>query len=149
MHGPIQSVEISFLVHATEDIKVVEDAVSTVLAVGVTPREERFEGHFGNAIVRVRYHIVGEEATEVLGRVARHIPPEAKRSLYATVVEHMDEHSALFLRFDKQRLVGGVLTEGAGDAVRVKVKPRSFALRGNAAAGYYRDALFGGERRAR
>ncbi len=149
LQGPIQSVEVSFIVHATEDLEALEDSVCAALSIVAPPEEERFEGHFGNAIVRVRYQVVGEKVRDVLESVARHTPAEAKKGFRAQVASLMDEHSALFLRFDKQRLVKGVLAEGAEDAVRVKVKPRSFALRGNVAAEYYRDALFGGERQTR
>jgi RNA binding exosome subunit len=52
------------------------------------------------------------------------------------IASHVDEHSALFLRFDKQGLVAGSLRLGSADAVRVKVKPRGFIPKGGADAFY-------------
>jgi RNA binding exosome subunit len=142
LKGPIQSIEVSYIVHATEDPQTLAKAVSTLLSVDAAPEEERMEGHFGNAITRVRYHLTGEDAAAALGCIAAHLPAVTKDRLKRGIWELVDEHSALYLRFDKQRLVLGTLEEGTGDPVRVRVKPRVFLLRGGAKE-FYSKILFG------
>jgi len=143
LKGPIQSVEVSYIVHATEDPQTLARAVSTLLSVDARPEEERMEGHFGNAITRVRYHLTGKDAARALGSIVTHLPAPTKDRLERDIGELVDEHSALYLRFDKQRLVTGTLEEGTGDSVRIKVKPRGFLLRGGAKE-FYSKFLFGG-----
>ena len=143
MKGPIQSIEVSYIVHATEDPQTLAKAVSTLLSVDAVPEEEPMEGHFGNAITRVRYHLTGKDAAAALGNIAAHLPPLTKDRLKRGIGELVDEHFALYLRFDKQRLVVGSLEEGTGDPVRIRVKPRAFLLRG-AVKEFYSKILFGG-----
>lgn len=143
MKGQIQSIEVSYIVHATEDPKIVAKAVSTMMPLDVVPEEEPMEGHFGNAITRVRYHLTGEDAAVALDSIAAHLPALTKDMLKRSIGELVDEHSALYLRFDKQRLVVGTLEEGTSDPVRIRVKPRVFLLQGGAKE-FYSKILFGG-----
>ena len=69
------------------------------------------------------------------------IPEGARKEVMADLPSYLDEHSSLFLRFDKQSLVKGRVALGSADVVRVKVKPRGFMMKG-AATGFYRK-LFG------
>lgn len=144
LKGAVQSVEVSYLVHATEDIAKLSEAVYAMLSVPSKPEEEKLEGHHGNPITRVRYHITGDEAALVLDRIAARLAGETKIVLRNDLEELLDEHSALYLRFDKQRLVQGALQEGTGDAVRVKVKLRGGHLARESAAEFYSRVLFGG-----
>lgn len=143
MKGSIQSIEVSYIVHATEDPQTLAKAISTLLSVDAAPEEEHLEGHFGNAITRVRYHLTGEDAAAALGSIAAHLPELTKDRLKRGIGELVDEHSALYLRFDKQPLVVGTLEEGTGDPVRIRVKPRVFLLRGGAKE-FYSKILLGG-----
>ena len=136
MKGPIQSVEITYLIHATEDQQKVEGAIIKVLAIEAKPVVQRFEGHFGNEILSVRLHIVGEKADLAFQGVVARLPKDLKAGLLANIGAFVDEHSSFFLRLDKQRLVAGTLALGSGDSVRLKVKPRLFLLKGGAAEFY-------------
>jgi RNA binding exosome subunit len=142
LKGPIQSVEITYLIHATEDQQKVEGAIAKVLAIKAQPVVERLEGHFGNEILSVRLHLVGEEANLAFQVVVARLPEELKAGLLENIGAYLDEHSAFFLRLDKQQLVAGTLALGSGDSVRLKVKPRLFLLKGGAAEFYAR--LLGG-----
>jgi RNA binding exosome subunit len=136
LKGPIQSVEVSYLVHATEDQKKVEEALDRLLAVEVQPVIERLEGHFGNEILSVKLHLTGEEAAKAFQNVVASLSKHLRAELVANVGAFLDEHSALFLRLDKQRLVSGTLALGSGDSVRLKVKPRLFHVKGGATEFY-------------
>jgi RNA binding exosome subunit len=143
LKGLVQSIEVSYILHATEDPQTLTKAISSLLSVDAVPEEERMEGHFGNAIAKVRYHFIGEDAAAALSSIAAHLPALTKDRLKCDISELMDEHSALYLRFDKQRLVEGTLKAGTADPVRIRVKPRVFLLRGGAKE-FYSKILFGG-----
>jgi RNA binding exosome subunit len=143
LKGSIQSIEVSYILHATEDPQTLTKAITSMLSVDAVPVEERLEGHFGNAITRVRYRFIGEDAAAALGSIAAHLPALTKDRLKGDIGELVDEHSALYLRFDKQSLVAGTLEEGTADPVRIRVKPRVFLLRGGAKE-FYSKILFGG-----
>ena len=132
MKGPIQSVEVTYLVHATEDPEKVRRVVSTLLRSSAEPEMEQLEGHFGNKIVRARLHLTGDEASSAVRNVLKSIPSGLKAEIISDLTSFIDEHSAFFLRLDKQRLVAGSTALGSGDAVRLKVKPRLFLVMGSA-----------------
>jgi len=132
MKGPIQSLEVTYLIHATEDAGKLERAVSTLLGSSAEPELDPLEGHFGNRIVRVRLHLTGEDASSALASVLKSMHPGLKKEILSDISAHLDEHNALFLRLDKQKLVAGSTAIGSGDAVRLKVKPRLFLVKGSA-----------------
>lgn len=142
MKGPIQSVEVTYFIHATEDPRKVGDALARVLEVTGRPAVERLEGHFGNEITKVKLHLTGEEAGGAFENLVARLPGNLRNELLAHIGTFLDEHSAFFLRLDKQLLVSGSLALGSADAVRVKVKPRVFLVRGGAARFY--SGLIGG-----
>ncbi len=133
MRGSIQSVEVTYLVHATEDPKKVEEGLSRLLGTQAEPLLERLEGHFGNEILRARLHLTGEDATKAFEGLVSGLPQGVRSEVLGDIRSHLDEHSALFLRFDKQSLVSGSVALGSADSVRVKVKPRSFMVKGGGA----------------
>jgi RNA binding exosome subunit len=142
MKGPIQSVEVTFLVQATEDSKRVETAVRGLLGDVEITREE-LEGHFGNRIVRGRAHVTGQAATAAFESIASRLSPEAREELLKNTAKYMDEHSALYIRLDKQLLVNGRVELSQSDSVRIKVKPRLHGLRGGALQVYRRMISLG------
>ena len=132
MKGAIQSLDVSYILHATEDADKVSVAVRTLVGEGATPELEEMEGHFGNSIRKVSLHLHGEEATEAFTRLTARMPESLRSSVAEDIDECVDEHSSLYLRFDKQRLVQGEVAAGYDDAVRFKVKPRAFLVHGHA-----------------
>jgi RNA binding exosome subunit len=140
--GPIQSVEVTYLLHATEDEEKVANAVGALLYVNGAEEVEELEGHFGNPIKRVRVHLTGEQASQGLERLLGKMPEGLRKEVVGALGKHLDEHNALFLRFDKQSLVSGSLSLGEKDPVRVKVKPRGFMMKGGAAQ-FFADMLAG------
>jgi RNA binding exosome subunit len=139
----IQSIEVTYLVHATEDPEKVRGAIGRLLGVALDPEIQRLEGHFGNEIQRARVHLTGEDAARAFEHFVGTIHEGLKKEITGQIEDYTDEHSALFLRLDKQRLVAGSVAIGSGDSVRVKVKPRVFLIRGGAGEFYRR--LMGGE----
>jgi RNA binding exosome subunit len=135
-------VEVTYFVHATEDAERLERALAGFLGRGGAPSLDRLEGHFGNEILRAKLHLTGDEAEGAFGSMVSRIPEGVLKEVMADLPAHLDEHSALFLRFDKQSLVRGSVALGSTDPVRVKVKPRGFVMKGGA-AGFYRRLMGG------
>ena len=132
MKSALQSMDVSYLVHATEDVDKVNDAVTRLLEIEGSPELEEMSGHFGNPIMKAAFHLHGEEAARSFGALRAKLPPEVRSRIVNEIGQLIDEHSSLFLRFDKQRLVKGELAEGTSDVVRIKVKPRAFLMKGRA-----------------
>jgi RNA binding exosome subunit len=133
LKSSIQSVEATYFLHATENPLRVSGAVAKLISPDSEPELEEMEGHFGNKIVRARFHLAGKEAERAFKAVLGAMTPRSKEELTKEFGKLIDEHSALFLRLDKQALIKGSVALGSSDAVRVKVKPRAFLVHGDAA----------------
>lgn len=138
MKSQIQALEATCFLHATEDPDKVRSAVAYLLGIESAPDEERLEGHFGNPIVRISFHLTGTEAEGAVRRIFAALPGEQSARLSSEMGSFLDERSALFLRLDKQMLVLGRLGLGGGDPVRVKVKPRLTQIKRGALEFYLR-----------
>ena len=124
--------DVSYLLHATEDADKVAAAVRGLIG-GDTPSElEEMEGHFGNSIRKVSFHLHGEDATTAFTRLTTRMPGALRGTVARDIDKLLDEHSSLYLRFDKQRLVKGEIVVGYDEAIRLKVKPRAFLMHGRA-----------------
>ena len=132
MKSAIQSLDVSCILHATEDGDKVSAAVRTLVGEEAALELEELEGHFGNSIRKLSLHLHGEEAARAFARIAASMPDGLRRSVARDIDGLVDDHSSLFLRFDKQRLVQGEVAAGYDDAVRLKVKPRAFLMHGRA-----------------
>jgi RNA binding exosome subunit len=143
LRGPIQSVEVTYLLHATEDGEKVNAKVRELVIAEEPPEVEEMEGHFGNKISRVRFHLTGESASRAFESMAARFPGEFRSRLESELDAHLDEHSALFFRLDKQLLMRGTFELGTADPVRVKVKPRGYMVKGDPKE-FYLALLSGG-----
>jgi RNA binding exosome subunit len=140
LKGPIRSLEATYLIHATEDPEKVAAAVAEMLSSSAPAQVDDLEGHYGNRITMVRIHLTGDDAGRAFDRIKSRLAGEQRAELVGNLGRYLDEHSALFLRFDKQCLVRGTLSLESADPVRVKVKPRPFLL-GRDAVTFYSSLL--------
>jgi len=130
--SPLQSLEVSYLLHATEDPEKVRSAVARIIHTDALPETQDMVGHFGNGITMVTFHLNGDDATEAFRALASRLPRELRSELIGGMDLYLDEHSSFFVRLDKQSLVGGKLALGTKDAVRIKAKPRGYVMKGRA-----------------
>jgi RNA binding exosome subunit len=129
--GEIQSLEISYFVHATEDLERVTRTISGRFGLSEQPELESLEGHFGNRIVRVNHRVTGAEAVPAFRLLVALIGRDAVKELLAELDLALDDHKALYIRLGKQELMGGIAALSSTDPVRVKVKPRGFMMKGD------------------
>jgi RNA binding exosome subunit len=132
MKSAIQSLDVSLLLHETEDSERVVAVVRGLIGVDGPVETEEMEGHFGNSIKKVGVHLNGDQATKAFSFLTAKIPVGRRKELARDIDKLVDEHSSLFLRFDKQKLVKGEIAMGYEDAIRLKVKPRAFLMHGRA-----------------
>lgn len=136
----IQSVDVSCFVHATEDADKVVASIRNLLNVGSQPKEEPLEGHFGNKIALLTWHLTGEDAWETFGRIRDLLGEEGRTDLLRDLSALTDEHGALYVRLSKQSIVRGAPLLSSSDPVRVRIKPRGFMMRGGPQE-FYRKLL--------
>jgi len=108
----------------------------------VEPEVEELEGHFGNRIARVKVHLTGADAERGVDHMLKALSMDTRKEIVKSLGISVDEHSALFIRFDKQSMVQGRLKLGDVDPVHVKLKPRGFMMKG-AAPQFYAKLLGG------
>jgi RNA binding exosome subunit len=126
----VQSVEVSCLIQATEDEGRIEEQVQRCLGIGTGPEEEVLEGHFGNRILHARWHLTGEDAWTCFQALLSLLGERGRAEILASLTAHLDEHRALYVRLGKQDLMRGFGVISEADPIRIRVKPRSFMLRG-------------------
>jgi len=140
LKGNIQSIEISFVVHSTEDEDRIKNSVRRLVGWEAEMNQEKLDGHHGNKILKISIHATGNVAAAVFERIVAGFSRESKREIASSMRMMMDEHSALYLRLNKQSLVCGRIELGGNETVRVKVKPRLFQLK-QGAEGFYRSVF--------
>ena len=139
----VQAVEVSYFIQMTEDEEKVRRAVDGLMGGEHAPEREEAEGHFGNKIVWSRHHVTGREADEAVGAILSKIDPSERKTVLGDLGAFVDEHGALYIRLSKQVLVmEGRAVLASSDPIRVKVKPRSFVMKGDPEAFY--SSLFEG-----
>lgn len=126
----IQAVEVSCFIHATEDEDKVKSSIQSLLDINPEPAEETLEGHFGNGILRVVWHLTGDDAWLTFRRLVDLLGEEGRAALLGELPALTDEHGALYIRLSKQSLVRGKPLLSSSDPVRVRVKPRGFMMKG-------------------
>jgi RNA binding exosome subunit len=132
MSSAVQSLEVSYFIQMTEDEEKVRRAVAAMVG-GERPEErQEAEGHHGNKIVWVRLHLTGDEAEAALRQIVSRIDPDERRAILGDLGAVTDEHNALYIRLSKQVLVmRGSAVLASSDPIRVKVKPRSYLVKGD------------------
>ncbi len=122
---PFSSATITLYLHATEDLDKVTGALRAILNLqSAKYSESKLEGYYGNPITLVVFELKGEEAASFAAELFAKLRSEDRLMLAGSLDRYEDESGALYLRLDKQILLGGALVLGEGDVVRVKLKSR-------------------------
>jgi RNA binding exosome subunit len=124
MQVEFASVTISFFIHSTEDPDSLISNVSERLRLASGDLQtETVEGHYGNTIICAKAHITGRRAQEVAVTVLHDLSRDAKSKVLLEMEKSMDEHDALFLRIDRQR-IDREINLSDEEPIRVKLKPK-------------------------
>jgi RNA binding exosome subunit len=126
-NSALQSVQISTIAHATDDLDKVQAALRFILPDSLRDRDlftrRYMQGHHGNPIVRfeaklTRAQEVGEFANYLMKRLAKNEKLLIERDLDI----HTDDDGNLFIRLDKQQAFRGLVELGEEDPIRLRLK---------------------------
>lgn len=123
----LQSVQVSTIAHATDDIEKVQRALRFFLPESLRERElftRRYvQGHHGNPIVTFEAKLTRlEDVDQFSHHLAEQLPKTEKLLIQGNLDTHSDEEGNLYIRFDKQQALRGVVNLSDEDPIRVKLK---------------------------
>ena len=121
------SAKISAIVHATEDVDRVLQALSRVFPEGALPSKaetRRLHGHYGNEIRIVELSIRGAPARSFLLHLWKSLPSFDRASILGALSNHLDPSSGLHLRLDKEEAFSGVLRMKDQDPIKIQLSFR-------------------------
>ena len=123
----IQTVEISTIAHATDDLDKVQTAVARLIPDRLKGRQlftrQYLQGHYGNPIITfearlTKQSVVDEFATFFLNQLSNKDKLTIQRDLRLC----SDADGNLYIRIDKQQIFRGIVQLGEEDPIRVRMK---------------------------
>ena len=123
---PVQHLEISTLVHATEDHVKVMDAVSNLFPedIEMPPNDEvKFTGVFGESIAMLKWVLKNRRpATMTFDNVLLGLSSLDLHEVLESLGDRIDENKNMYLRLDKQKVAIGVIRLENRDSIRIKAR---------------------------
>ena len=123
---PVQHLEITTFVHATEDHVKVVKAVSNLFPedVDLPPYEEvKLSGVFGDKLTTLKWVLKNRRpATEVFNKVVKGLPSIDLLELTESLDSRIDENKNMYMRVDKQKAFLGVMKLENHDPIRLKAR---------------------------
>ena len=127
MRLEVISAKISAIVHATEDVDRVLQALSRLFPEGSFPSKaetRRFNGHYGNEIRIVDLSIRGATARSFLKYLWKGLTSFDRALILDTLDKHLDLSGGLHLRLDKEEIFRGVLRMKDQDPIKIHLSFR-------------------------
>lgn len=125
MTDPPIRVNIDAIIHATESEDSVINALQKLGVNKKTAKRTITEGHFGNPIVTLAFTLTGNNAKSTLCTLSDALEWKSKLKI-ASEIEGCIHDSALYIRLDKQELVGGKIVRTLNGSIRVRVSKPIF-----------------------
>lgn len=117
----VRRLELTTSAHATEDLvrvrQVLLNLVPRELRGDLEIEEVKYEGHYGNPIVRLRILAKGKKANEIFNYIISNLSEPDRNILKATLKNRVDEKGHLYLRISKQEALQGEITLYEGDDI--------------------------------
>ena len=128
MERMVHTVELTALVHATEDESKVRKAVLNLLPPDVYPpafEAVKLKGYYGDPITVLKLNLKHRKpATEVLEHMVKRLSSLDVTTLLDGLTQHIDESRNLYMRLDKQKAFTGKVVLERHDSIRVKARLR-------------------------
>jgi RNA binding exosome subunit len=122
----IEKIEITTLVHATEDEGRVRKAVLNLLPSSInTPfiQITHLDGYYGDPITTLKLTIKNRKpATDIFVKLVSELSSIDINSLVDELPQRIDETKNLYIRIDKQKAFQGKFTLQKHDSIRLKIK---------------------------
>ncbi len=123
----VQSVEISTIAHATDDLEKVQAALGTILPDSLRERQlftrKYMEGHHRNPIVTFDARLTKpSEVSEFVSYFLSQLSKSEKLLIERDLALYSDSDGNLYIRIDKQQAFRGTVELGDEDPIRVRLK---------------------------
>lgn len=123
----VQSIEISAIAHATDDLEKVQAALTTILPESLKGRQlftrRYLEGHYRNPITTLEARLTKPADVEVFtSNFFRQLSKSEKLRIERDLALHSDPEGNLYVRIDKQRAFRGIIELGEEDPIRIRLK---------------------------
>ena len=123
----VQSVEISAIAHATDDLEKVQAALTTILPESLKGRQlftrRYLEGHYRNPITTFEARLTKPADVEVFtSNFFRQLSKSEKLRIERDLALYSDPEGRLYIRIDKQRAFRGMIELGEEDPIRIRLK---------------------------
>ena len=123
----IQSVEISTIAHATDDLDKVNAALRTILPEALRQREvftrKYMHGHHNNPIVTFDARLTKPgDVEQFASNFVSHLGKSERSLIERDLDLYSDDEGNLYIRIDKQQAFRGTVELGDEDPIRVRLK---------------------------
>jgi hypothetical protein len=123
----LQSVQISTIAHATDDLDKVEAALRFILPESLRDREvftrRYMQGHHGNPIVTFEAKLTKpQEVDQFTHHFVKQLAKNKNLLIERDLDMHSDDEGNLYIRLDKQQAFRGIVELGDEDPIRVRLK---------------------------
>jgi RNA binding exosome subunit len=116
-------IEVSFILHSSEDHDRVLNTISTVLYINSNLfKIQDLEGHFKNKIKLFSTKLLGVEATKIIKLVLESLTESDKKIIIDDLSLYIDENNAFHIRINKQRILQGEFILSNKDPIKIKFK---------------------------
>ena len=128
----VQSVEVSTIAHATDDLEKVQSALVRLLPESLKGRQvftrSYLQGHYGNPIVTFEAHLTEpRDVDEFKNFFLKQLSAVDRMSITRELDRYTDAGGNLYVRLDKQKMFRGTAVLGQDDPIRVRMKFTKFA----------------------
>jgi RNA binding exosome subunit len=123
---PVKSVELTALVHATEDQAKVRKAILNLVPADAEPpafEAMSLTGYYNDPITALRMTLKNRRpSTDLVVGVFKRLNSLDQTTLLDELPQRIDENKNMYIRLDKQRACRGQVSLSAHDSIRLKAK---------------------------
>ena len=139
----INRVTVSAVVHSTEDMEKVGEAIAELFPFEFEIEVSRAKGHYGNELKFLEVEVKDrKKIKEFLNYIFSKLKESGElEQLKKSLEERIDTGNVLHIRFDKQKAYLGKLVLGSEDPVAVKIKIVTYPSKKEIALDAIRDII--------
>ena len=119
--SPKVSLIIEIILHATEDVNKIENALQNIFDINTEDLEkEEMTGHFGNLITILKTKLSKNNAKKLISTLISKISND-DIDILEQKIDEMNTNSGLDIRISKQDLIRGKITFRKKDSVKLTI----------------------------
>ena len=123
----VQSVEISAIAHATDNLEKIQVALTTIMPESLKGRQlftrRYLEGHYRNPITTFEARLTKPaDVEEFTSNFFSHLSKSEKLRIERDLALHSDPEGNLYVRIDKQEAFRGIIEVGEVEPIRIRLK---------------------------